>query len=203
MPEIVKEMLIRAPLDNTWALVSDMEKFSLCIPGCNKVEKISDTEFDWDLETRVMRTTRKAKARTRTVTMRSPTHAEFVGEGRLFERSNHYKLTIKGTTDLEVVSDDITRIRFAGDVKASGVGGAIIEKVAAGQMDDLFREFEKNVKQALGDTGELVSEAEAAAAPEAGDTQSEQAERHLGQRLAWIGVAVMALAVLLYALILR
>lgn len=135
--------------------------------------------------------------------MQSPTHAEFVGEGRLFERSNHYKLTIKGTTDLEIVGDDITRVRFSGDVKASGVGGAMIEKVAAGQMDDLFREFEKNVKQALGDTGDVVSEAEVAAAADSGDIPAEQAERHLGRRLAWIGVAVGALVILAYVLILR
>lgn len=201
MPEIVKEMLIRAPLNNTWALVSDMEKFSLCIPGCNKVEKISDTEFDWDLETKVMRTTRKAKARTTTLAMRSPTHAEFVGEGRLFERSNHYKLTIKGTTDLEIVSEGITRVRFAGDVKASGVGGAMIEKVAAGQMDDLFREFEKNLKQALGDTGEPVSETEAAAAGHAVDATPEQEARHWRLRLVLIGVGAVALAILVYVLI--
>ena len=200
MPEIVKQMLVRAPLDNTWALVSDMERFSLCIPGCNRVEKVSDTEFDWDLETKVLRTTRKAKARTRTVALDSPTHAEFVGEGRLFERSNHYKLTIKGTTDLEKAGEGITRVRFAGDVKASGVGGAIIEKVAAGQMDDLFREFEKNIKQALGDTGESVSEGDLAAETQAEAPAPEPARRTPWLKLALVGAGVAALVVLWYAL---
>lgn len=200
MPEIVKEMLIRAPLDNAWGLVSDMERFSLCIPGCNKVAKVSDTEFDWDLETKVMRTTRKAKARTRTVALESPTHAEFIGEGRLFERSNHYKLTIKGTTDLEAVGDGITRIRFAGDVKASGVGGAIIEKVAAGQMDELFREFEKNVKQALGDTGEPVSLEEAAAAAPVPGAPPQRAERSFWPRAILIAAGAALLAALWYVL---
>lgn len=160
MPEIVKEILVKAPLEDTWALVSDMERFSLCIPGCKKVTKLSETEFDWDLETKVLRTTRKAKAKTRAVVMEAPTHSEFEGEGRLFERSNHYKLTIKGTTDLEPVDGGKTKIKFAGDVKASGVGGAIIEKVASGQMDDLFKEFEANIKQTLGDTGEETADDE-------------------------------------------
>ena len=139
MPEITKEIDVKASLEDTWALVSDMERFSLCIPGCKKVTKISETEFDWDLETKVLRTTRKAKARTRAVVMEAPTHSEFEGEGRLFERSNHYKLTIKGTTDLESIDANRTKIKFAGVVKASGVGGAIVEKVASGQMEDLFR----------------------------------------------------------------
>ena len=149
MPEISREIIVDAPLQTTWDLVSDMERFSLCIPGCREVKTISATEFDWKLETKVLRTTRKATARTRTVKMEPPTHAEFVGEGRLFERSNHYKLTITGTTDLETMEDDKTRVIFSGDVKASGLGGAIIEKVAAGQMDSLFSEFESNIKQAL------------------------------------------------------
>ena len=149
MPEISREIIVNEPLQTTWDLVSDMERFSLCIPGCKEVKVISETEFDWKLETKVLRTTRKATARTRTMKMEPPTHAEFVGEGRLFERSNHYKLTITGTTDLETVEDDKTRVIFSGDVKASGLGGAIIEKVAAGQMDSLFSEFENNIKQAL------------------------------------------------------
>lgn len=149
MPEISREIIVEAPLQKTWDLVSDMERFSLCIPGCKEVKTITATEFDWKLETKVLRTTRKATARTRTVKMEPPTHAEFVGEGRLFERSNHYKLTITGTTDLETMEYDKTRVTFSGDVKASGLGGAIIEKVAAGQMDSLFSEFESNIKQAL------------------------------------------------------
>ena len=157
MPEIIKEFTVKASLDDTWALVSDMERFSLCIPGCKKVTKISETEFDWDLETKVMRTTRKAQAKTRAIVMKPPTSAEFVGEGRLFERSNHYKLTINGSTDLEPISDTTTKIKFAGTVKASGLGGAIVEKVAAGQMDGLFQEFESNIKQTLGDTGDDAS----------------------------------------------
>lgn len=149
MPEISREIIVNAPLQKTWDLVSDMERFSLCIPGCKEVKVISETEFDWKLETKVLRTTRKATARTTAVKMEPPTHAEFVGEGRLFERSNHYKLTITGTTDLETLEQDSTRIIFSGDVRASGLGGAIIEKVAAGQMDGLFSEFESNIKQAL------------------------------------------------------
>jgi carbon monoxide dehydrogenase subunit G len=153
MPEITKEIDVKATLEDTWALVSDMERFSLCIPGCKKVTKISETEFDWDLETKVLRTTRKAKARTKAILMQAPSHSEFIGEGRLFERSNHYKLLITGTTDLETISEGRTKIIFAGVVKASGLGGAIIEKVAAGQMDSLFQEFEDNIKHTLGDTG--------------------------------------------------
>lgn len=153
MPKIVKEMKVRAPLQESWELVSDMERFSRCIPGCQEVTKVDDNTFDWVMEARVLRTKRTVKARTEATRMVAPTRAEFVGEGRLFERSNHYRLSISGATDLEPISDDETRITFSGDVSASGVGGALIEKVAAGQMDQLFNQFEENLKQALGDSG--------------------------------------------------
>jgi carbon monoxide dehydrogenase subunit G len=149
VPEIIKIMTVKAPLERTWRLVSDMSAFSRCIPGCKEVKRISDTEYDWTMEAKVLRTTRKVQARTRAEEMRAPVHSKFVGEGRLFERSNHYKLSITGTTDLEKISDGETRIKFAGVVEASGAGGPLIEKVASGQMDALFQEFERNVKATL------------------------------------------------------
>jgi len=200
MPEIVKEFTVNASLDDTWALVSDMERFSLCIPGCKKVTKISPTEFDWDLETKVLRTTRKAQARTTATVMQPPTNAEFVGEGRLFERSNHYKLTINGTTNLEPISDSLTKIRFAGVVKASGLGGAIVEKVAAGQMDGLFQEFESNVKQTLGDAGDAGGGDHPADEPEI-PTPTGADKSHLKPAV-WIGIAgaVIIIFILYYLL---
>lgn len=200
MPKIVKEFIVNASLDDTWALVSDMERFSLCIPGCKKVSKISETEFDWDLETKVLRTTRKVKVRTRAIVMQPPTKAEFVGEGRLFERSNYYKLTIEGTTDLALISDTKTKIKFAGVVKASGLGGAIVEKVAAGQMDGLFQEFESNIKQTLGDTGETGSGN--GSAYEVEQTTPAGIEKHHIKPAILIGVAgVVVIIFILYYLL--
>jgi len=185
VPKIAREIIVSAPLETTWALVSDMKRFSLCIPGCKEVKKISETEFDWVMEAKVLRTTRRVTARTRTASMNPPKHAEFTGEGRLFERSNHYKLSIAGTTDLEILDRGRTRILFAGDVTAGGVGGAIIDKVASGQMDELFTDFERNVKAALGDTGGTVLPA-AASDP--------IPSRHISIRW-WAGAAVLILAV--------
>lgn len=164
MPQITKEVTVSAPIEAAWDLVSDMERFSLCIPGCKEVRKVSDEEYDWVMEAKVLHTTRKLTARTRAEVMRPPSHSEFAGEGRLFERSNHYRLTIRGSTDLESVSGGGTRIVFTGDVNASGVAGAIIEKVASGQMDELFESFGRNVRAALGDQGQPPVAAEVSAA---------------------------------------
>lgn len=157
MPKITKELTVDAPVDSVWHLISDMERFGACIPGCKQVRRVSDTEFDWVLEARVLRTTRKLTARTRATQMHAPWRAEYCGEGRLFEQSNHYRLNLQGTTNLEDLGHGKTRVRFEGQVNASGIGGALIDKIAAGQMDELFANFEENMKLALAgtDAGQL------------------------------------------------
>lgn len=152
MPKITKELTVDAPIESVWQLVSDMERFSSCIPGCKQVRRVSETEFDWVLEARVLRTTRKLTARTRAMQMCAPRRAEFCGEGRLFEQSNHYRLSLQGTTDLQDLGGGRTRVRFEAQINASGMGGAIVDKIAAGQMDELFGSFEDNMKRALAGT---------------------------------------------------
>lgn len=161
MPKITKELSVAAPIEAVWALVSDMERFSSCVPGCKQVQRVSGDEFDWVLEARVLRTTRKLTARTRTTQLRAPHRAEFSGEGRLFEQSNHYRLGLQGVTQLEDLGGGVTRVRFEAQVSASGMAGALIEKIAAGQMDELFGDFETNLQRALGVSG---GEADAAGA---------------------------------------
>jgi hypothetical protein len=192
MPRITKELTVNAPIQAAWELVSDMERFSACIPGCLEVRKVSDTEFDWVLEAKVLRTTRKVTARTQATNMQPPNHAEFSGEGRLFERSNHYKLKLQGTTDLEDLGAGRTRVCFRGDVSASGVGGAIVDKVAAGQMDELFGDFEKNMRVALGDHGGTAD------APVNQAPTAEAATRNYLRLLLPAGIVIAVVGALVY-----
>lgn len=149
MAEVIKEFTVKATLKKAWDLVSDMERFSSCIPGCKESKKITETEHDWVLEAKVLHTMRTLKMRTKAEVLEAPVHASFVGEGKLIERLNYYKITLKGTTDLEPVSEQETKIRFAGTIRASGLGGSIIEKVASGQIEGIFQDFEKNLRDNL------------------------------------------------------
>lgn len=148
-PVIRQEFVVKASLEKTWALLNDMERFGLCIPGCKEVKKISETEVDWVIEAKILRTSRTIVARTQAIEIRPPVHASFQGEGELHERFNRYKMTLTGTTDLEPLSENETKMVFAGSVSASGAAGFLINKVASGQMQGLFQDFEKNIKAAL------------------------------------------------------
>ena len=144
-----EKFIVKVPLERTWELVSDMERFGSCIPGCKEVKKISETEYDWVIQAKILRSSRTIVAKTRTTEIKPPIHASFQGEGELQERFSRYKVTLSGTTDLESLSDSETKIIFAGDVHASGAGGFIINKVASGQMGGLLRDFEQNIKAEL------------------------------------------------------
>lgn len=144
-----EKFIVNAPLERTWELLSDMERFGSCIPSCKEVRKISETEYDWVIEAKVLRTSRKIVAKTKVTEMKPPVHASFVGEGELHERFGRYKITLSGTTDLEPLSDSETKITFAGNILASGAGGFIINKIASGQMQGLLRDFKKNIRAAL------------------------------------------------------
>ena len=149
MPTLVEEFTVMAPLEKAWELLGNMERFGLCIPGCKEVKKISETEFDWVLQAKILRTSRTIIARTRATEMTPPVRAAFQGEGELHERLSRFKMTLSGTMELQPVSDSETKIKFAGDVHASGMGGFIINKIASGQMQGLLRDFEQNIKAEL------------------------------------------------------
>lgn len=148
-PMLEKEFTVKAPLEKTWELLNDMERFGLCVPGCKEVKKISETEYDWVIQAKVLRTSRTIVARTRATEIKPPVHASFLGEGELHERFSRYKMTLSGTTDLQSVSEYETKITFAGSIYTSGAGGFIINKIASGQMQGLLREFEQNIRAAL------------------------------------------------------
>lgn len=149
VPKLVEEFTVRAPLERVWQLLSNMERFGLCVPGCKEVKKVSETEYDWVIEARILRTSRVVIARTIVTEMNPPVSAAFRGEGELHERFARYKMTLSGTTKLQPVADGETKIRFTGDVDASGMGGFIINKIASGQMEGLLRDFEHNIKTEL------------------------------------------------------
>jgi carbon monoxide dehydrogenase subunit G len=149
MPKLVEEFTVQAPLRKVWELLSNMERFGLCVPGCKEVKKVSETEYDWVIEARILRTSRTVMARTIATEMTPPVRGAFRGEGELHERFARYKITLSGTTELQPVSDGETKLKFAGDVHASGMGGFIINKIASGQMEGLLRDFEHNIKAEL------------------------------------------------------
>lgn len=149
MPDISEEFIVKAPIQKTWELLSNMEEMGLCIPGCKEVKKISEDEYEWVIQAKVFFATKTIKAKTKALELNPPFHVTFVGNGELFEKSFRYVISINGTMDLHPISEDETKVIFSGRVNASGLASVIVNKVASGQMKDLLIDFEKKVRSKL------------------------------------------------------
>ncbi|MDP2726193.1 MAG: SRPBCC domain-containing protein, partial [Dehalococcoidia bacterium] len=149
MPEGKVEFVVEAPLDASWELFLNAARWALCMPGCKGVTRVSESEWDGVFEVRVLHTSRTVLGRLQAVDITPSTNIRYQGRGELREGFHRYGLTLGAEMHLEALPDGKTRVRFAGEIAAKGLGGAIINKIVSAKMDEMTRGFEYNVRQLL------------------------------------------------------
>lgn len=149
MPEGKVEFILKSSLDRNWEFFRDTERWASCIPGCKGITRVSETEWDGQFDVRVLHTTRTAQGRLQLVQIDPPASIGYEGKGELREAFHRYALTLRAQMHLEAVSENETRVAFAGEVAARGLGGALINKIVSAKMDEMVRGFEQNVREKL------------------------------------------------------
>jgi uncharacterized protein len=139
--EMHGERRIPAPRGEVWARLNDPETLKECIPGCQSVEKLSDTEF-----------TAKVTAKV------GPVRANFAGKVTLsdLDPPAGYTITGEGTggvagfakggakvTLAEEGGETILRYGVEAQIggKLAQVGSRLIDGVARKMADDFFTKF--------------------------------------------------------------
>jgi uncharacterized protein len=139
--EMHGEMRIPAPRAEVWAKLNDPEMLKTCIPGCETVEKLSDTEF-----------TAKVVARV------GPVKASFSGKVTMTDLvpPESYTITGEGTGGVagfakgsaKVSLDDAggeTVMRYGVQAQVGGklaqIGSRLIDATARKYADDFFNRF--------------------------------------------------------------
>src|SRR5580658_4027061 len=139
--EMHGEMRIPAPRQQVWEKLNDPETLKNCIPGCESVEKVSDTEF-----------TAKVVARV------GPVRASFAGKVTLtdVDPPAGYTITGEGTGGVagfakgsaKVSLDDagaetVMRYGVQGQVggKLAQIGSRLIDATSRKMADDFFKRF--------------------------------------------------------------
>jgi hypothetical protein len=182
------EYRIAAPREAVWKALNDAEVLRQCIPGCESVEKTSDTEFNARVRAKV-----------------GPVSAGFTGKVTLsdLDPPNGYKISgegqggvagfAKGGADVRLKPDDSggTILTYAVQANVGGkiaqIGSRLIESTARSMAEQFFGKFAEIVVQQSG--GALAPAAAAAPAP--------SAERGgLSQRV-WVTVLIVIVALLL------
>lgn len=199
--EIAGESLVPAPQQRVWDALNDPEVLKACIAGCQRLDKVSDTEFSAIVTTRV-----------------GPISATFRGTVNLSELDppNSYTLTGRGQGGAAGFAKMVSRVSLQGQGdqtllrytahaevggKLASVGSRLVQSVARKNADDFFAAFTRQLSgpemaQAEAPAGAAPSPARpaapvaAAAAPSAGGG--------LGAPVpAWLLLVVTALGVAL------
>jgi uncharacterized protein len=139
--EMHGELRIPAPRAEVWAKLNDPETLKNCIPGCESVDKVSDTEF-----------TAKVVARV------GPVKASFLGKVTLTDLNppSSYTITGEGTGGVagfakgsaKVALDDAgaeTVLRYGVQAQVGGklaqIGSRLIDATSRKMADDFFHRF--------------------------------------------------------------
>ena len=156
---------ITAPREKVWAALNDPEILKQCIPGCEEIEKHSDTEL-----------TAKVVAKV------GPVKAKFAGKVTLsdIDAPNGYTITGEGSggaagfgkggaaVKLNPDGDDATLLEYTAHAQVGGklaqIGSRLIDGTARKMADDFFAKFTQVVGQPQ-DDAESAAPAQQEASP--------------------------------------
>ncbi len=153
------ERVIAAPRADVWAALNDPEVLKACIPGCQSMDKTSDTTFE---------ATVKQKVGPVNATFKGAVELTDVVEGESYRISGEGKGGAagfaKGSAAVRLdEADEGTRLAYDVEAKVGGkiaqLGARLIDGFAKRMADQFFDRFKARVEG----PGEAAAEAESAA----------------------------------------
>ena len=166
--EIKGERIIAAKRQVVWAALNDAGVLQRSIPGCETIDKVSDTELNATLTLKVGPVKAKFKGNVKLIDLDPPNRYTIVGEGQ-GGVAGFGKMKA-----LVTLSDHAqgTQLNYVADAQVGGklaqVGSRLIEGTAAKLAQEFFDAFERNVVPGtVAETGSEAVAAPAAAAAEA------------------------------------
>ena len=194
------EQRIPAPQQAVWDALNDPETLKVCIPGCESVEKLSDTQFT-----------------AKVVMAVGPVKAKFSGEVTLSDIDAPNSCTLsgkgsggaagfgKGSAKITLTPEDgMTVLRYTAQASVGGkiaqIGQRLVDSTAKKLADEFFARFNAEMAK----RHEVAGAPETVAAP-AGEipapvpTEAPAAAKQGGAgKYVWIGIAAVAAAVIIW-----
>jgi carbon monoxide dehydrogenase subunit G len=179
--EMTGEFRIPAPRERVWQALNDPETLKRAIPGCQTIEKVTDTEF-----------TAKVVAKV------GPVRATFGGKVNLTDLDPPKAYTISGEgsggvagfakgsakVNLEEESDDATRLRYEVQAHVGGklaqIGSRLIDATSRKMADDFFGNFVAAISPSAEESGVAAGETAATPAPASGTVAAPAASAPAG-----------------------
>lgn len=148
--EIKGERNLPAKRELVWAALNDAGVLQRSIPGCETIDKVSDTELNATLTLKVGPVKARFKGNVKLVDLEPPQRYTIVGEGQ-GGVAGFGKM--KATVTLAEEAGG-TRLTYVADAQVGGklaqVGSRLIEGTAAKLAQEFFDAFERNIAAAPG-----------------------------------------------------
>ena len=195
--DMTGEHRIAATRETVWRALNDPDVLKQCIPGCEELEKTSDTEFSARVNARV-----------------GPVSARFTGKVQLsdIDAPNGYTISGEGQGGVAGFAKGGATVRLSDDAgatvlayeangtvggKLAQIGSRLIDSTARKMADDFFGKF----ADLVGGSAEAEAEAaETTEAADAGDAEAPAARGGLSPAV-WIGGLIVAVVVVLAILL--
>ncbi len=188
---------IAAPREAVFAALNDPDILAKAIPGCESLDKVSDTEFAAVVTAKVGPVRAKFNGQVTLSDLNPPESYTITGEGKGGAAG-----FAKGGAVITLTEDgDGTLLNYEvkADVggKLAQLGGRLIEGTSKKLAGEFFSTFEQLVVERAG--GAADDAAPAQPAPPAGEPMAPPSESGLGGKL-WIPVAIAAAVAVAYVL---
>jgi hypothetical protein len=152
--EMTGEQLIHASQAQTWAALNDTEFLKACVPGCETIERASDTDFVVQMTARVGPVSAKFKGKM-TLSNLNPPHSYSIA----FEGQGGVAGFAKGSADVTLIPEPHdTRLAYKVKANVGGklaqIGSRLVDAAANKVANDFFTAF--NEKMAATHGGEAA-----------------------------------------------
>jgi carbon monoxide dehydrogenase subunit G len=186
------EQRIAAPQQRVWNALNDPEVLKACIPGCETVDKASDTEFSIVMLAAVGPVKAKFKGRLVIGEVDPPKHYVLS-----FEGSGGAAGFGKGSASVSLAQEsDYTRLSYVAKAQVGGklaqVGSRLIDGVARKIAEEFFGRFNSRFEAEAAAESRAASANTPDVAGQGGTATAQLAARAFPLRWQWALVAIVA-----------
>lgn len=151
--EMTGQQIVPLPQDETWQALNDTQVLKACVPGCETLEKISDTQYELAIRSRIGPVSARFKGIMTLEDVDAPR-----GYTMIFEGQGGVAGFAKGRAEV-ALSPEAEGTRLSYSVKAmvggkiAQLGARLIDGVARKLADDFFRCFNERYSKTRTDEG--------------------------------------------------
>jgi carbon monoxide dehydrogenase subunit G len=191
--DMTGEYRIPAPRDKVWAALNDPAMLKAALPGCESLEKLSDTEFAAVVVAKVGPVKAKFNGNVALSNLNPPQSYTIAGEGKGGAAG-----FAKGGAEVQLTEDgDATILRYTAKADVGGKLAQLGSRLIDGTAKKLADEFFDNFRQQLTPP---AAEAEAEAVPEVLPEPEPEAGGGLAalvqNRFVWAAAAIVVLMII-------